>query len=200
MGIEALLYRGSEYVNYDLHIQGHQFFRTDEWQTGTVHAFGQTYPGVRLSYDINLDVLVLEHSQLAYALQLPSQKVAWFDLLDHHFIRLQADSTTGSEIITGFYDLRYPGKTTFLVKRRKIFEKSIEDMEVKKWFELAERYFIFKNGTYHRVKRKGSFLKLFPDRKKELKKFIRKNKLHFGQHTEEAILQTAKHYDELTGN
>ena len=193
---ESHLYNGTQYVNYDkYYVEGHQFFRTDEAAVGGIFYDGTWYAQVPMLYDIMLDKIVLEHPASEFQLSLINEKVKYFTFLDHTYINLEKDSLVGTNLKTGFYDLLHHGKIQLLAKRTKNLQEQATQEGMKGHFEQVNKYYIRKENIYYPVKDKRSVLKVLPDKKKELQRYAREQKLKFGKNREKAILQLTRFYD-----
>lgn len=194
VGVNSPLYKGKEYLDYTFHIEGDQYFQAYIWEKGSVCFDGLLYTDVSMKYDIVHDILIVDHAHLPFPVKLESARIHHFSLLDHYFIRLQAD--TLNNISTGFYDLLYDGETRFLVKRIKILKDEIEDRKVRHWFEEADQYYIHKDNVFHRVKSKRSVKKVFYEHKKDIRKLLKSNKIKFRKQREKAIHRIVMYYDQ----
>lgn len=65
-------------------------------------------------------------------------------------------------------------------------------------FSQSVKYYILKEGVYHAVRSKGSVLKVFKSKKKELARYIKQQKLDFRHAPEEAIVSVVREYERLT--
>ena len=83
----------------------------------------------------------------------------------------------------------------YIVAVKNSLQQKIESNTIIARFEEKNRIFILKNGVYFPVKKKGSVLDVFSDRKQELKSFLKKNKIVFNADREKAIVRLAEHYD-----
>jgi hypothetical protein len=198
MHLHSHLYNGSEYVEYDHYIDGHQYFGSDEWEDGVIHYDGALYREVPLLYDVKLDQVITENLAGPLRIRLVSEKVRYFTLLNHTFVRIVADSTQQGGVRTGFYDQLYDGNVQVLAKRVKLIHEQITSGRVERNFYSRDRHYIRKAGQFYPVKRKGSVLSVFDDRKKELQKFLREQKIRYKQNPEAAMVQLARQYDALT--
>ncbi|HEX8532057.1 MAG TPA: hypothetical protein VF646_18610, partial [Cytophagales bacterium] len=70
--------------------------------------------------------------------------------------------------------------------------------QVEREFYGRDRYFLRKDGQFHAVKGKGSVLAVFDDRKKELQKFLREQKIRYKRNPESTMVLLARQYDALT--
>ncbi len=124
-GAQSHLYNGWEYVEYDAHIEGHQFFETDYMEEGSVRYDGVLYTQVPMLYDLVKDQLVIEHYNSADRIILIGEKVREFHFLRHTFVWLVADSSRENTIRSGFYDQLYNGRVKVFAKRVKIINEEI---------------------------------------------------------------------------
>lgn len=93
VALEAGLYNGAEYVNdTKSFVKGHPFFKTAAEAAEGIYFDGAWFPNVPLQYDLVLDQVVIEHPIADLKLKLVPEKVTYFTLAGHTFIRLNADS------------------------------------------------------------------------------------------------------------
>jgi hypothetical protein len=193
---QSRLYEGLEHIGYSLRIKGHAYFLQKELQTGSVVYDELEFANVPMLYDLLKDQVVIQHFNGFTKLSLISEKVRSFTLNNHHFIRLQADSASHSPIITGFYDELYTGRLNLLVKRGKFIEETIKD-EVEREFIKYDLFFIEKEGTYYAIKNYKGLLTVLKDRSKEVKQYLRKNRIKYRKDRENAIVKATVYYDSL---
>lgn len=193
---QAHIYEGNEYIAHDHRIKIHPFYRIDSLQTGTVLYNGVQYNGVQMLYDIVRDELAIQPPGGGYRLRVRNDYVAAFSLGAYQFSRIVGDSATG--VPTGFYEVLYEGKAKALSHRVKTIHEDISSGSYRAEYVPKDRFYILKEGIYHEVKSKGSMLNLFPDQAKNLRKYIRANKLKFtDDQREAAVTQVTKRYEEL---
>ena len=192
------LYNGPSYFVYDAKSEDHPFFESRDWVRGSVNYNGQLYDGVMLKYDIVKDQLIMRHYEGEGHISLQKDRVSFFALGKHQFYRYESGKGVGKDMKATFYQMLYAGKTRVLARRAKERLTKIENMRVIAQFFEKDHYYLLKNGADVGVKRKKALLELFPDRKKELKKYWRANGIQFSDSREEAIVKTVIHYDELT--
>jgi hypothetical protein len=200
LGRQSRLYNGTEYVDYDRRIDGHQFFESEDWEDGTIRYDGEVYHNVGMLYDITTDKIIIGHfDQGGYynRIQLLNEKMQGFTVHGHTFVRLLGDSIAEGSIRTAFYDLLYDGEVKVWARRVKTIQEKSAATRLEEEFQQRNKYYIFKNGSYNQVRGKGSVLSVFADKKKALKKALRENPVSFRDTREYAIVQAAKQYDEL---
>jgi hypothetical protein len=198
LGENAHIYNGYEYLTSDPSIIGMPFFKTDTMSITDIYYDGGYYPHIPALYDLVRDLLVINRLDQNYRLFLISDKLQSFSLLNHHFIRIHKDSLQGIDLVSGFYDRMYNGKSTILVRRKKSIEETVlYSSSTRSYFE-ENFYFIKFQGKYVQVKNKSAVLNLFKGKKSEIKSFIRKNKLDFKTNFEQSVIAATSYYDQLT--
>jgi hypothetical protein len=198
IGEDAHLYNGSEHSLYDFRIKGFPYFESNLLQTGLVNYDSVLYQQVNMAYDIVRDELTTNRFNQTFRITLVNEKIAYFSLLNHFFVRIIQDSINRSTITTGFYDRLYNGKLKLFAKRqKKIIEKVTAEEGDQLWFEEHDGYFILRNNKYFSIKDKKDLFDFLKDRKKDLKKYLRKNKIRFKDDPELTILKSVEYYDQL---
>ncbi|MBC6988776.1 hypothetical protein [Hymenobacter sp. BT491] len=193
------LYNGTEYVNYDKpYIQGDQFFESNLEAAGGIYYDGFYFRNVPLLYDIYVDQLVIKHPASPLKMKLVNEKVKYFVLYGHTFVRLVSDSLTASPIRTGFYDLLFASQVKVLAKRAKDLQERATPTGLEGRFNEIDKFFIEKNKTYYQVGKKYTVVKLFPNKKSDLRKYVRSQKLKFTKNRrEDSIVKLVRYYSTL---
>src|SRR5256885_6744591 len=166
IGQNAPLYNGSEYMGYVKRPKGHPFFGSDLMQPAQLKYDGVLYNDSIL-YDLVNDAVVIRSYGGNYSLNLVNEKISDFTLMGHFFVRLEADTTTGSGIGPGFYERLYNDNLAVFVKRKKQINAIPGREEVTSEYVQYNFFFIRKNNRYMRVTNKGSLLKILKEHKSE---------------------------------
>jgi hypothetical protein len=192
------LYNGVEYKEYVFRPDdiGNPFFISDDWSDGTVVYDSGVYEHVGILYDLLTDKLIIEQPYSFFKLELISEKVKLFVLQGHTFVRLVGTGKSDSTVRSGFYDRLYNGKVKAYARHSKFTKETVRITGVLVEFLDKNSYYIYKDGKYHSVKSKASVLHVFRDRKKTLRRLIKKNKIKFGTDREGALAKVAQLYDE----
>jgi hypothetical protein len=188
---QSHLYNGSAYTEYISQGNEHPYY-VDEWLEGSVTYDGEFHDNVPLLYDISSDRIIVDNPYSIKKVMLVNEKVAAFSIQDHKFVHL-----VGAAVPPGHYEIAYDGKTKVYVRHRKTLQAQTVDYSIVNKFEEKKLYYIYKDGIFHSVKGKGSVLKVLEVKKKELKKFIRDNKLLFTNNRARDISRVAQYYDQL---
>jgi len=187
---------GSEYRDYLSHNEEHPYFEVDDWAYGSIIYDEELYENVPMFYDLSRDKVISEHSLNGAKLELISEKVKYFTLGSHTFVRLEADE--GRTIETGFHERLYDGKVKVYVRREKSLQQKVESNNIIFNFDQKDRVYILKDGIYHPVRTKKSVLEVFNDRRQDVRAFINKNGRIRKSDRENAIARVAAFYDAET--
>lgn len=200
IGQQSHLYNGPEYEFYDPIIKGNAYvFDNKVFTPGSVRYGAAVYSDIPMLYDLNKDLVVVLLYNHFTKFSLLSERVPEFRLLNHHFIRINTDSTGKAALATGFYDQLYPGrKIGIIVKRAKSIQTNTGTNAVESFFSETKDYYVKKEGNYFSFSGKAGLLDIFKDKKKELRQYIKTNNIDFRENFEQAIVDVATYYDHLS--
>ncbi len=201
IGQMSRLYNGPEYEFYDPLIKSNAFFLdVNAFKPGTVNYDGEFFSNVPMMYDLNKDLVVVLLYNGFSKYSLVSPRAESFDLLNHHFIYVAADSTNkASDIEAGFYEEIYSGKLQVLVKWSKSIQTTQTLNSIETFFtEEKKHYYLKKGNNYYSTGSQGAFLDALKDKKKELQQYLKTNKIRFKDAPERAMYMMAAQYDLLS--
>ena len=194
---QSRLYNGVEFLGYSPRIEGHAYFATDQWQTGSLIYDGMIYKDVPLLYDIFKDGLIVRHFNNYFRVGLVREKVKEFTLSDHHFIRIEIDSLSNQPLTTGFYDVLYSGKIMAIAKRVKTISETIT-YQLEQKFVQQDLYYIYADGKYYPIRNSKELLRVFKDKGRDVRQYLSKNKIRYKKGPENAISKAVAYYDSST--
>jgi hypothetical protein len=198
IGENAHIYNGYEYFTPDRNIKGSPYYLSDSPIPSTFTYDESYYENFPVIYDQVRDLLVINLLGQNFKISLINSKLNGFTLRNHEFIRISTDSAKGIDLATGYYDRLYSGKSAVIVKRKKyVKEMQVYNTTNSEYME-DYHYFIFFEGKYVQVDSKSSVLSLFKSKKREIKSWLRKNKLNFKNDFEKTLIATSAYYDQLT--
>lgn len=197
LAAQSRLYNGGRYVLPKQTFEQHPYFHSEDWITGSLLYDGEYFHDVPLMYDLVNGALITEHFPSGHPIRLVREKLEHFSVADHYFEKIINDSVSGSLPGTGFYDVLYNGESKVVASRSKFLREKIEGTIVTFTYEEKNRYFVLRNGVFFPVRSKGSVLKLMDDRRQELRKHLKQQKIVFSDNRERALKSLAEHYDTL---
>lgn len=196
------LYNGPEYVDYSLRYHtrtGHQFFAMPEKMPGSVYYNDHYFPNLRLAYDVVLDQLIIQQPTSPLNLRFLNERVRYFTLDNHRFIRLEADSSKGRVISTGYYEMLVDDShLQLLAKRAKRLQEVPTQGFLNVEFTAADKFYLRKEGVYSPINSKSAIVRSFADHKKEVQQHIKAKNLRFGKGDFDASVgELARYYVSL---
>jgi hypothetical protein len=198
VGENAHIFNGYEYMTPDRNIKGTPYFLSDGSSPANLFYDDVHYQNFPVIYDMVRDLVVINRLGQNFRISLISEKLTSFSLRKHDFIRITRDSLNGAELITGFYDRIYAGKSTVIVKRKKHLQEILQYNAASYEYQETDFYYVKFAGKYVEVNSKSSVYKLFKSKKSEIKSFLRKNKLKFKSDFEKTLIAASAYYDQLT--
>ena len=196
---QLALFNGVEYVKYDLGFSGHPFFLDDYYAEGTIEYDDMVYHNIPLKYDVVEDkVLVEYYNQAGYlrGLILEYHKVSAFTYEGHQFVKINAGNPVGS-LKEGFYDMLLDGEVSIYASRKKQIDKVVKNGKMSIKFVDLDQFFVELADNTYKVSNKSTLLQLFEDHKKELKQYIKANRLDLKQDFEASLISVTQQYIRL---
>ena len=197
LGEQSPLFNAREYVAFPgiIH-EGHPFYITTEFVTGSIHYDGMHFDDAKILYDIITDKVIVLHYNGVFRIDLPVEKVSEFTVNGHRFVRLYPDSLRVVE--EGFYDLLHDGQTDLFVKRTKFFREERTGNDILRVVDEKDLFFVYKNGAFYAVKSKKALFNIFKGRKDQIRKEWKRKELKFRKQREAAILTAIQYYDSVS--
>lgn len=197
--MNAALYNGVEYVPYlPPNTTGHPFLDTREAQPGSVLYDGYLYPDLSLLYDIQQDGLVLANLGSPLRIRLVGEHVGYFIMAGRKFVWLQPPAD--AQMPTGYYELLFDDSRA-PVQLLGRYGKKVErkgGAELKQEFRQKDQFFLRTAQGFFPVSSASDVTAAWPEKKKELKDFVRANKLKFTKEQRAASLAAlVGYYDKL---
>ena len=193
---QSLLFNGTFFKDYPETVDGSANFQDlQTFSKGTIFYHDFRFDSIPLMYDLYEDKIISLLNNNKYALR--SDKVSDFYYNNHHFKYINVIDSTKSVIKSGFYDMIYEGKSKILVKRTKTLQVSQDDKSIRYYFQPKTYYYLERGGKYQSITGEKSFLSYFEDRKAELKKQLKENKIKFRKSPEAAMVLLATYYEKL---
>jgi len=193
-GIASAIFNGIQHFGYAASIQGHAYQGTDEWQKGSVVYEGILYTGLLLKYDLIADQLLVQHPS-GFGVALFSPRVQSFQMQDQEFIYLPQDSLR-SFMPAGFYRWLAKGKLSILERSSKWIDEYEDGLKMSKRILESDQFFALKDGLYYPIKKKTDFYTLVADKRREVIRYMKQNKLNFKRAREQALMQAAIFYNQ----
>jgi hypothetical protein len=194
---KAHVYNGIEYEYFGRGVTGSPFFLVDTMHAGSVFYDGVLYEDVPLRYDIVNDVLLARYWNDNNTIQLIKNKIDYFSILDHKFIRFNENDQNNSQF-SGFYQLLYNDKNVLAFAKRYKKQMLTPNPDDKAGaFVQYSQYFIYKDEKYYSVNSERDLATVFKDKAQPIKKFFRSGGVQYKKNPPQAIVATAIFYNGL---
>ncbi len=189
-GVFSPLYNGKIPPEYRMIHDGTYFLQSEDYFTGTVVYNGKRYVDIQLNLNAHLDELYIKIPQYNSNTILLKANVESFTLDSMAFRHILRDKWPQAPA-TGYYRVLFSGeKITVLKKTKKLMNSATPDtdMTVTHVFNESTSYYIVRDGKFYPVNRKASVLRVLRDKRKELSRHIRDQKLGFSKEERDASL------------
>ncbi len=178
------LLNGRIYQNQIENAEGHPFFKTNLFSSGWLNYKSQVFLNQQVLYDLlNQNVVVnqqVNHS-LPKFIVMNDKYIKEFEITingNKYFFTKKYATTAGLNKNIEFFQIIYENSLVYLIG----YEKKIDEMygidNIEKFVEKQYHYIIYNNNAYQ-INRKKDLMEIFYDNKKDIKVFIKKNKLKF---------------------
>jgi hypothetical protein len=190
-----VLYNGRVWRNLYSRIMGDQFLFTPDLISGSVSISGMLFRNIPLKYDIYRDELITETNH-GILLQLNKEMVDSFSLnyLNSNYFFVRSDST---KEYSGYVNFLYKGKSLFLVK----YLKKVELLAVERKFDQfyqVNRMYLVRDQKIDQFAGRLEFFRLMGDHKREVRSYMKKNKLFPSKKDPAAFVPLIRFYDSIS--
>ena len=201
-GIEALVYTGKEELQYQYpNLQGHPYLDDIGYREGDLMFAGRLYPSVLLRLNTHTDELSVV-SPANYGIIVSSELVEYARLPAYTILYIRQSPSNevkaGNTLPEGYYACITMKKYPVFRREVRYPVRKIEYLKTEWGFNLRSRLYIYKDGIYHPVGSKGSVLKLFKDKRGELNRYAKQQRLDFRNDRVNAVIALVKYYESIT--
>ncbi|MET0636965.1 MAG: hypothetical protein ABWZ25_13125 [Chitinophagaceae bacterium] len=187
---ELPIYNGRKHLGYLRTIIGTAYYRTEEWQPGSVLYEGTWYPGLYFKYDLTTDNLILQGISGIGSVMVKS-RIAEFWMGGRHFVRNHLEIRNSP----GFYEVLAEGRITLIAFHKKVLEEKILDREIERSFIGTTHYFAITEKGIIPIRRQKDLTRLLGD-KRSASIASRKSKgLNYKQDPEAVLTHHAQFYN-----
>ncbi|MCU0409057.1 MAG: hypothetical protein MUD02_08930 [Bacteroidales bacterium] len=178
--------------------QGSQFLLSEAFIKGSVCFNNNWFDDLELKYDAANDELILKVESYPLII-LNKEMVDSFRLhTDRTYTFFNAGNDT-TQLLSGYVNILYDGKTPLYSR----YFKEIQPLAVDGIFDLfvdEQKLYILKDNKVLTVSGRRKFLDLFGDRRKEIKKYLKVNKVKAEAKHPEGYTAALRFYDNLANN
>lgn len=186
------IYNGTIFVEqFKTKPNNHRFYLDNRYKLGNLIYDNQTYYNIYLKYDVFEDQLIakLPYQDNFLFLRLIKEKIDFFELnidkIDsstekHSFVNSKTKPLIVNEDFNGFYQILSKLKiATLLKKNYKETSELIDNNLAYTQFSERSYYALLKDNTYYPINSKKDLVRIFPNQKKYISIFYRRNRKLF---------------------
>ena len=197
IGANAGIYQGTAYDHYWNKVMGNPFFLKEGLVPGKILYDGTLYENIPVAYDMLKEVLVTKSFSRNTDISLVGERVAYFSIDSHDFVRLVKDSTPSSLPNTGFYERLYLGDISVFEKREKKIKQSLKAEDNITRFIEYNYYYVQKDGKFYPVESESDLLRIFKDQRAEIRKLLNSREMNYKKDPPKVIVQAVVYYSNL---
>ena len=194
IGANAGIYQGTAYDHYWNKVMGNPFFLKEGLVPGKILYDGTLYENIPIAYDMLKEVLVTKSFSKSTDISLVGERVAYFSIDSHDFVRLVKDSTQSNLPNTGFYERLYLGDISVFEKREKKIKQSLKAEDNITRFIEYNYYYVQKDDKFYPVESESDLLNIFKDQRTEIRKFLNRREMNYKKDPSGVIVRTAAYY------
>lgn len=152
-----------------------RYYNSFEFSNGSLVYEKQSYYDVPIKYDIYKDELLLNlknSRNMLLALRPIKNKVRSFTIDNKEFVNCSLFPVNEDNGISGFAEIIYKTDYFELLRKHKK-NKIVHKTHNGTLFEFVDKnfYFIYVGNGFYRVNKQSDFIRIFPEYKKEIKKY-----------------------------
>lgn len=164
----------------------------ESYAQGNLFYDGVYYTNVYMRLDLVRDELVVRIANNMYGIILDSEKFQYADFHGYRIIHI-AENNPDYSLPPGYYQLIHNGENRVL--KKETFQYNLSEQ---KFVNRSIRYYIEKDGTFHRVKQtKGSILSVLREHRRDLDRMIKGLHLNIRKDTEASLVMIVTEYEKL---
>lgn len=196
------LINGKEYESYYTKSKSKPILFPDKKRTASIFTKTRRFNNLTLQYDTFLDEIV--YTDITRTINFKFPQIAlnkdivygfnlYFDDDSLIFRYLRKPECTKANLTEGFYEIAYSGKSNYFIRHTSSYYMR-EGMNEYKY--TAENFFSL-DGTFYRIKNKGSLLKLLSNKAIEIKKYLHTSQIRIRQADRNQFIGILRYYDSL---
>lgn len=195
---------GRPYYNPYPRITEHQFFKSSSPVAGILFTLSDTIHCEYILYDIFRDKIIVYEPPVRAFIELEEEFIRQFILFEgegeivYEFIKTEAENDTMGIRWTGFHQVLYKGEGMGLYKKHlKTYTATIENTYSVVRFIKKERLVMRKGDEYVWIKRNRDLLKMYPEVKTDIRRFLRSSQIYIQRASNDQIRTTGQFVDKL---
>lgn len=184
-----VLVNGKELFPDDPRINNYPYLFTENWIAADIYIKGEVFYNELIRYNLYSDKLILQFYQnqtLPKAIVIDNQLVDSIDVNGHMFVSV--DYLGYSDVDRNFVEYIDGGQIKYCIAYYKDYIRMYSNLNpYGKYSELKTNKYLFRKGKSFKVNNRRQFLRAFPDKKREIRRFLRRNNMKYKNATTSQI-------------
>lgn len=174
----ASIYSGPTALQYNFLHEGTYYAYDTEFRYGDIYYNKKLYRDVLLNLNSHRDDLIIKHEGSALGVVLNRGNVDWFTMGKRKFINLQEGEY--ESLKSGYYEVLHDGKDRVLKRIEKRYkDNNANTGGLTRQFDNVSKRYLIKDGNLHEISKVRSLVKLYPEHKHGIRKFISAQSVEF---------------------
>jgi hypothetical protein len=199
-GTDDRVVNGAAYLPGHFNAKGDPYFLTDNWTESTLVIDGEEYEGQNILYNIDIEKIILKttlKSKEEVLLVLNTDFIEAFYFGEHYFVN--GEKYFPGNKFNGFVEQVYKGNFKVMIRHQKSFVSQYTANSPHGFYSgTKSMIFIFDKRELKKLPTKKAMLDYFSEHKKEIKKFLRKNKIKYKQATANQLNKLFTYCDDIS--
>ena len=201
-GTNDFVVNGRKYLPDHYNAKGNPYFLSENWTKSTLIVDGKKYGEQDILYNIDVEKVILKttiNDSIIVFVMLNNEFVNSFYLGSHYFVN--AATIELGDYFPGFIEQVYSNSFTVFIRHQKSFVSEFTKNTPNGFYSATKSVnYIFNNGQIHKLPTKRSLLEYFSPQKKEVKTFMRKNKISYKRADYSQLYKLFNYCDEISSN
>ena len=194
------LINGRDYIPYYYRSEIKPLLFNKKKRSGSLVLNGRKYDNLTLEYDTYLDELIYSDRTKFFfdkSLMIALNKdpvdgfKLYFDNVSIIFSHFKAGDGVKFNLPEGFYEVVYDGNSKYIINHQSLVTQT-ESLDEYLYSPVG---YVMIGENFYRVRSKRGFIKLFGEKSKEIKKFMRTSKIHNQKMDKKQIASVLMFYD-----
>ena len=194
----SVIYSGKVEPRYKVTSVNHPYLETDEFRTGVLSFDGRIYTDVSIRLNQHTEELAILSPGKNFSVLVQRDNIDYAIINSLLIVYSKPESADGLFMPEGYYVRLYNGDCQVWKRDTYVLFKRTNHTIWEYFFKKSSKIYVYKDGIYYPVKNNRSLLKVFKDKKKELKNMIKEQRLDYERSSEKNIVTIAGFYDNLS--
>lgn len=178
---DDILLNGEMYFQKHYKANGFPYYKTNEYLKADIYIQNKKFSNKNVKYDLEKDCFITEIEKTDKSLcffVLNSYLIDSIIINNNKFVHSRLIDIKDLQV--GYYEIIFNSKIIFLSKHVKYFKENYTNSNPYGVYSKQNTdYYIYYNNNLFKVNKRRQLLNVFAKEKKEIKKYMRKNKIRY---------------------